>query len=146
MLNWVDFGMCSLDTFDYGAFAFVLDIQNRYGIGTVPAIYRAYANAATSLQGIDAALPGGFDKAWRQFELDAFNASPTGSKLEKWYGMKSKPLPTNGTDCASPKQDKIGLEKGEHARRIAWNLYKRKSLTTDYDDNTFKPGSSRSGS
>ncbi len=140
VVNWVTLGQCSLDGFDYGAFPFVLDIQQRYGIGTVPAIYRAYAGAATSLQGIDSVLPGGFARAWRQFERDAFNESPTGRMLYQWYRIRSKPLPPGNAACASPDQQSLGLAEGEHGHRYAWDLSTAKSLTAQYDDVTFGPG------
>jgi hypothetical protein len=138
--NWVTNPQCSLDMFDYGSFAFALDIQRRYGLDTVPSIYRAYAGAATSLKGIDSALPGGFAKAWRQYERDAFNASPTGRMLYRWYRIKSKPLPPTSAFCASPEKRSLGLAKGEHAHRYGWDLSGTKSLTAQYDDVRFKPG------
>ena len=137
--NWVRLADCSLDSFDYGAFAFALDIQKRHGLGTIPAIYRAYAKAATSLEGIDAVLPGRFAKAWRQFESDALNSPATGRMLHRWYGMNSRPLPPNSAACSGGEKQRLGLAKGEHAHRIAWDLSRSKSLTTLYDDLTFKP-------
>jgi len=125
---------CSLDIYSYDAFPFVLDIQRRYGNGTVPAIYRAFAGANT-LHGIDAALPGGFAATWRTFTRDAWNQDPVGSPFSGWYGVATRPI-DDGAWCGNPPPRTLELH-GAHAYRIPIHLDQLASVTRRYDDLRF---------
>jgi hypothetical protein len=79
-----------LTYYKYDSFPFVLQIAERDGEATIPAIYRAFAGADT-LNGIDATLPGGFAKAWKSFTTDGWNREAVGSPFASWYGLKTSP-------------------------------------------------------
>jgi hypothetical protein len=131
---------CSIDSIgEYEAFPYVLEIQQRYGIGTVPAIYRAYASTATPLRALDAALPGGFAATWRTFTRDAFNDTPVGSPFVSWYGIATKPLPANSAYCGNPEPRTLELH-GAHAYRTPIHLAGTASVTRRYDDLHFGAG------
>lgn len=128
---------CSIDDYSYDAFPFVLDIQRRYGLGTVPAAYRAFARANT-LHGIDAALPGGFAATWRTFTRDGWNQDPVGAPFAGWYDIATKPA-DDGAWCGNPDPRTLDLH-GAHAYRTPIHLESLASLSRRYDDLRFAEG------
>jgi hypothetical protein len=136
----LDMPFCSIDSIgEYEAFPYVLEIQQRYGLRVIPAIYRAYASTATPLGALDAALPGGFAATWRTFTRDAWNDDPAGSPFVGWYGIDTKPLPANAAYCGNPPPRTLELH-GAHAYRTPIHLAGTASVTRRYDDLRFGAG------
>jgi hypothetical protein len=131
---------CSIDAIgEYEAFPYVLDIQQRYGLDRIPAIYAAYASTPTPLRALDAALPGGLAATWRTFTRDAWNDIPTGSPFAGWYSIATKPLPAQSAYCGNPEPRTLELH-GAHAYRTPIHLAGTASVTRRYDDLRFGAG------
>jgi hypothetical protein len=80
----------SLNSWSYHSFPWSLDLVQHYGASVMPAIYAAFGGH-DSLHALDAAIPGGLAKAWKQFTLDGWNQDGDQKPFVQWYGLNTTP-------------------------------------------------------